>query len=562
MDPKGGGIIEVPEGQNLERQQANAEAHDAIQPAEGAAVVITEASSIHEEEQQSLVVGNQGSPFIGGEEEEDDEDLRSVKCGGRSYHFRLSQKCARAMARQWMQRTKEWLLDVEMGFVWGTAGLSIIIFVFLAIWYIDPALLTLVLQFRQARCTTQDSAFLVGISNCSWTSCRLGCTREIYKCWQVQVAYEFVEGTEPYRPPWAPLSDRSFVSDGNSDASRNNGLTRLYPNVRGCGYPPELNCEKFYEDYGKKDREFSCWVSTLNPEIAMTELDLERAKEEVIWSLVPLFIFIIFVLYAFCRLGVFSICNPLKMCPKANDTQIEMPSLTPKKLFDYKKGLLAKKSQALASFQAAAYPPSAVGPSDISDGNAAGPPAASQAAAVTIPDTIEEEEAPSGRESASQKSRKRPGTGSTSSKKSGYEKKDHPRVFSASSLVSLINDQRAGAVVRKGSRRRSDESGSSSNLNDSFAHETLDLKEFDLDAEDIVSIRSMRGATAAASRAAVASAAVGSSGANGWNGVARRTSSGSSGNNNNQTWGSSEFMKSKDAASLSWGSNAFAKKDS
>ena len=69
----------------------------------------------------------------------------------------------------------------------GTAGLAIIMFVFAAIWFIDPALLTLVLRFRQARCTTKNQAFLVGISNCSWTSCRLGCTREIYKCWQIQV---------------------------------------------------------------------------------------------------------------------------------------------------------------------------------------------------------------------------------------------------------------------------------------------------------------------------------------------------------------------------------------
>ena len=40
--------------------------------------------------------------------------------------------------------------------------------------------------------------------------------------------------------------------------------------------------------------------------------DQERAKEEVILSLIPLLIFIVFVLYAFCRLGVFAVCNPLK----------------------------------------------------------------------------------------------------------------------------------------------------------------------------------------------------------------------------------------------------------
>merc|ERR1712012_1078012 len=101
--------------------------------------------------------------------------------------FRLSPKCLKRMAKKSLKRLIEWLLEVEMGFVWGVAGLAIITFVFAAIWYIDPALLTLVLRFRKAECTTKNQAFLIGISNCSWTSCRLGCTREVYKCWQIQV---------------------------------------------------------------------------------------------------------------------------------------------------------------------------------------------------------------------------------------------------------------------------------------------------------------------------------------------------------------------------------------
>ena len=47
-----------------------------------------------------------------------------------------------------------WLLEVEMGVVWGVASLSIISFIFASIWYIDPALLTMVLQFQVADCTT------------------------------------------------------------------------------------------------------------------------------------------------------------------------------------------------------------------------------------------------------------------------------------------------------------------------------------------------------------------------------------------------------------------------
>ena len=41
-----------------------------------------------------------------------------------------------------------------MGVVWSIASLSIISFIFASIWYIDPALLTMVLQFQEAQCTT------------------------------------------------------------------------------------------------------------------------------------------------------------------------------------------------------------------------------------------------------------------------------------------------------------------------------------------------------------------------------------------------------------------------
>ena len=62
-------------------------------------------------------------------------------------------------------------------------------------------------------------------------------------------------------------------------------------------------------------------------------------------------IFIVFVLYAFCRLGVFAVCNPLKVCPKSPDDSVNVPTLTPKKLIAYKRGMVLKKAAALAAFQ-------------------------------------------------------------------------------------------------------------------------------------------------------------------------------------------------------------------
>ena len=62
------------------------------------------------------------------------------------------------------------------------------------------------------------------------------------------------------------------------------------------------------------------------------------------YSLIPLGTFILSTLYALCRLGVFSICNPLRCCPKVSGST-EQTRLTPKQLFRYKKALLAKKSE-------------------------------------------------------------------------------------------------------------------------------------------------------------------------------------------------------------------------
>ncbi len=73
--------------------------------------------------------------------------------------------------------------------------------------------------------------------------------------------------------------DSKFVETGSSSAQN---LARLYPNVRGCGYPPDLNCEDFFEKFGglrnasvsSPQLPFTCWVSTIDSSIAMTELDL------------------------------------------------------------------------------------------------------------------------------------------------------------------------------------------------------------------------------------------------------------------------------------------------
>merc|ERR1711892_1521112 len=252
--------------------------------------------------------------------------------------------CKEFLEQQWSKLTT-WLLEVEMGVVWGIASLSIISFIFASIWYIDPALLTMVLQFQAADCTTVQSAYLIGITNCTWSSCRHGCTAEVYKCWQVQVNFTLVPKSHPIPPPWGSLT--SFTLSKSPVESQ---PARLYPNVRGCGYPPQLQCQDFFSQFGEVGAKYPCWVSHLDPNVVITKLDLRRLKREVMFSLVPLAIFILFTLYAFCRLGVFSICNPFRCLPTPA-AQAEPATLTPKQLFRYKKTLMAKKAAAMCEIQ-------------------------------------------------------------------------------------------------------------------------------------------------------------------------------------------------------------------
>ena len=51
---------------------------------------------------------------------------------------------------------------------------------------------------------------------------------------------------------------------------------RLYPNVKGCGYPPQLDCDSFFTDYGLVGEHFPCLVSSIDPEILIHYLDNEK----------------------------------------------------------------------------------------------------------------------------------------------------------------------------------------------------------------------------------------------------------------------------------------------
>ncbi|KAJ1531939.1 hypothetical protein ONE63_000579 [Megalurothrips usitatus] len=289
---------------------------------------------------------------------------------------------------------------------------SLFAFLFLVPFVIDPAFTTIFMQFEPlpAQCVTTDTSSFRGTSNCSWASCREGCTRELYDCTQIRVNYKvdklsllgptpqpltgdvrlrrrrrrheavdedvlWSSGAEwsaqqaaapaPAAAPgrsrarrWAsrrwtsdqrdqqPLAPRSndpvedwtdpaidaidaidtidTIGDlddprglndlddalaGSLDGPSPTGLmgndsewyfigARLHPNVKGCGYPPMLNCSIFLKRYREIGTNFSCYWSKIDPSLVIDHLDMWQVYMSLVYALaIPIPSFIISVVY-------------------------------------------------------------------------------------------------------------------------------------------------------------------------------------------------------------------------------------------------------------------------
>ena len=53
---------------------------------------------------------------------------------------------------------------------------------------------------------------------------------------------------------------------------------KLYPNVKGCGYPPILDCLEFFHHHGKIGEKFPCYVSSIDSDVVITSLDMEQVR--------------------------------------------------------------------------------------------------------------------------------------------------------------------------------------------------------------------------------------------------------------------------------------------
>lgn len=87
--------------------------------------------------------------------------------------------------------TRENVLFYTTAFFCLVAVFSVFIFLFLVPFFIEPALATIYMEFdpTPVTCQTTEASYHRGLSNCPWSSCREGCTKEVYECWHIRVRY-------------------------------------------------------------------------------------------------------------------------------------------------------------------------------------------------------------------------------------------------------------------------------------------------------------------------------------------------------------------------------------
>ncbi|XP_044590917.1 protein tipE [Cotesia glomerata] len=144
---------------------------------------------------------------------------------------------------------------------------------FLVPLYVDPAISTLAADFspHPVLCTTLKREEILGIFNCTWSSCREGCTSDVYRCTHIYVTYS----------PELNFTNASLWSEDIYD-----GLPEveavLKVNIKGCGYPPVVDCDNFTRELGYEGARFPCHYSRVNGSIVMANYNREAQLEIII----------------------------------------------------------------------------------------------------------------------------------------------------------------------------------------------------------------------------------------------------------------------------------------
>ncbi|XP_048513474.1 uncharacterized protein LOC105684894 isoform X2 [Athalia rosae] len=182
---------------------------------------------------------------------------------------------------------------------------------FLVPLYVDPAISTLAADFspHPVTCTTSRREDLAGLFNCSWSSCREGCTSDVYRCTHIYVTYTPWSNESSTDNETTANPDNNFTTIVNSFSTNDNEsvLDRyvsatqrssatisatsssassaslsgveveaiLMVNIKGCGYPPIVDCDNFTKELGYEGSKFPCHYSRVNGSIVMADYNRE-----------------------------------------------------------------------------------------------------------------------------------------------------------------------------------------------------------------------------------------------------------------------------------------------
>ncbi|XP_059613588.1 protein tipE isoform X1 [Phlebotomus argentipes] len=160
-----------------------------------------------------------------------------------------------------------------------TAILSVFAFLFLIPFVVDPAISTIVADYDPipVTCIVVDHSYAEGLRNCTWSSCREGCTTAPLKCHQLLVNYTKIPWHEWQKEP-------RDITEVTWDV----GDTRFLVNSEGCGYPPRVNCSEFAKQFGfsHMGEPFPCFYSRAYPEIVISRYSWEDNLKHLILSLI------------------------------------------------------------------------------------------------------------------------------------------------------------------------------------------------------------------------------------------------------------------------------------
>ncbi|XP_071514494.1 protein tipE-like [Panulirus ornatus] len=157
-----------------------------------------------------------------------------------------------------------------------TACISSFVFMFMIPWVLDPSISTLMANFdpKPVVCKTIQSDHLYGTVNCSWSSCKHGCTTDIYECDQIYINYMDV--------PFVEYEGQEIDDDDDIWVGR--GIP-LFINIKACGYPPGTNCSIFSDIYSPEGSVYPCYYSRADPNMVITDYDRDTEVQNIIMAL-------------------------------------------------------------------------------------------------------------------------------------------------------------------------------------------------------------------------------------------------------------------------------------